>query len=450
MTLFNQQRQIAFTLDLDGLRRGLYSDKYFENIQRMMSALDDQGYRFPGENPRFASDRVAGAEVANMPVEMQIFTRRSPYALIGGVDYALALLRHAAGSFDEQGEFIAAWPDLEVDAVQDGVVIPYNGTLKTVRPVLRIRGVYRQFALLETPILGALTRISRVATNVYRTLQAARGKSVLFFPARFDLYHTQAADGYAYHLAVERYNYDHDGSLRPFISTDAQGAWWAGSGGGTIPHAVIATFFGNTSEAMLQFAATQTPQTARIALVDFENDCVATSVQVLQAMFDRYRSLIDAGDSEQADRYKLFGVRLDTGGEMRDSSVEALGDPQLDFGVVPRLVTAVREALDHAWEGWNIPNDWRERAAAYCRDVRIAVTGGFTTEKIDLFERLGVPADIYGVGSSFFANGGAAKTDFSADLVRVKHNGEWLDMAKRGRGATDNPDLVRIPPDYAD
>ena len=74
---------------------------------------------------------------------------------------------------------------------------------------MRVRGRYRDFALLETPTLGILTRASRVATNVYETLVAARGKPVLFFPARFDLHEVQAADGYAYNIAVQRFNLDY-------------------------------------------------------------------------------------------------------------------------------------------------------------------------------------------------------------------------------------------------
>ena len=64
--------------------------------------------------------------------------------------------------------------------------------------------------MLETPILGVLTRASRIATNVYEVLRVCSGKPVLFFPARFDLPEVQAVDGYAYWLAVQRYNCDHE------------------------------------------------------------------------------------------------------------------------------------------------------------------------------------------------------------------------------------------------
>ena len=45
--------------------------------------------------------------------------------------------------------------------------------------------------------LGILARQSRIATNVRRTVEAANGKPVLFFPARYDTWQTQECDGYA-------------------------------------------------------------------------------------------------------------------------------------------------------------------------------------------------------------------------------------------------------------
>ena len=74
------------------------------------------------------------------------------------------------------------------------------------------------------------------------------------------------------------------------------------------------------------------------------------------------------------------------------------------------------------------------------------VSGGFNPEKIKWFEELDVPVDIYGVGSSLMSNDEAlgTNTDFTADVVRVKINGRWVDMAKVGRAAGDNPDLEPV------
>ncbi|MDE3024561.1 MAG: quinolinate phosphoribosyl transferase, partial [Acidobacteriota bacterium] len=115
-------------------------------------------------------------------------------------------------------------------------------------------------------------------------------------------------------------------------------------------------------------------------LVDFENSSVATALDVARALGDR-----------------LWGVRLDTSESLVDSSlVEEMGDFK-PTGVNPRLVERVRDALDR---------DGFER-------VKVVASGGFTVDKIREFERLGVPVDAYGVGSSLIRGA----NDFTADVV---------------------------------
>jgi nicotinate phosphoribosyltransferase len=359
------------------------------------------------------------------------------------VDKSLEMLRHSTGYWDGES-FIDTSDKLEVWAVQDGIVVNSDGNPLNVEPVIKVRGRYRDFALLETPTLGVLTRSSRVATNVYETLMAARGKPVLFFPARFDLHEVQAADGYAYNIAIKRFNMDYSHEIGSFVSTDAQGDWWGGAGGGTVAHAAIASFLGDTAEAMMQFARILPARIPRIALVDFNNDSVRDSLRVMEAMFTTYREYCDSNNETEAAKYVLYGVRLDTSGSVRDVSVEPLGDPALDLGVNPRLVFNVRRALDSAWENWSIPPVWKEAAREYCRNVKIVVSGGFNPEKIRKFEKLEVPVDIYAVGSWLFNNNGGTVTDFTADVVRVKIHGEWVDMAKVGRRPLASENLERV------
>jgi nicotinate phosphoribosyltransferase len=446
MSIFNGRRltNAAFKLDIERMRRGWYSDKYFENVSHMFEMLNRQGYTLDLDSVKFGGLEANGLAVGNMRVEMQWFTRRKPVALVAGVDKALSMLYYCAGTIDEEQHFVSGWSEMEIEAVQDGVFAHYDGDPMQVQPVLKVRGPYRYFAMLETPTLGILSRASRIATNVYNTLVASRGKPILFFPARFDVHEVQAADGYAYDIAVQRFNRDHDRKLQSFVSTDAQGDWWGGFGGGTVPHAVIACFLGNTAEAMQCFAATQPASVPRIALVDFTNDCVGTSVAVTQRLFEQYRVLRQAGNDAEAERYRLFGVRLDTSSNMRDVSLEPLGDPLLDLGVNPRLVSAVRTALNDAWTGWNVKGKWREEARSFCQNVRIVVSGGFTPEKITRFEQLGAPVDIYGVGSSLMANDEATNTDFTADVTAVMIDNKWIPLAKLGRQACGNPDLEVI------
>jgi nicotinate phosphoribosyltransferase len=192
------------------------------------------------------------------------------------------------------------------------------------------------------------------------------------------------------------------------------------------------------------FSHTLPASIPRIALVDFNNDCVSDSLKVCKAMFKEYSCLTDEGNPSEADRFKLYGVRLDTGASLRDVSVTPLGDSLLDLGVNPRLVFNVRDALDNDWKTWDIPDALRERAKKYCRDVKIVVSGGFNAERITRFEKLKVPVDIYAVGSSLFDNHANTVTDFTADVVRIKVGNEWVDMAKVGRRACDNSDLEQV------
>jgi len=446
MSLFDGKRldNSTFKLDIERMRKGWYTDKYFTNITIMLEKLANSNQSFQGST--FRIPQHLQSEIINngdIEVEMQWFTRRQGHTIVVGVDKALSMLRHCSGYW-EGDQFIDTSDKLKVWAIQDGCKVFSDGDPLNVKPVIRVQGRYRDFAILETPTLGILTRASRVATNVYQTLIASKGKPVLFFPARFDLHEVQAADGYAYNIAVKRFNYDFANQIDTFVSTDAQGDWWGGSGGGTVAHAAIASFLGDTGEAMLNFARLLPASIPRIALVDFNNDCVSDSLRVCKLMFMNYINELTNGNEEEAKKFILYGVRLDTSGSLMDKSIRPIGDPTLDLGVNPRLVFNVREVLDADWQSWDISEELKPMAKKYCENVKIVVSGGFNPDKISRFEKLQVPADIYAVGSYLFDNHGPTVTDYTADVVRVKINGEWIDMAKVGRKQLDNPDLERV------
>ena len=79
---------------------------------------------------------------------------------------------------------------------------------------------------------------------------------------------------------------------------------------------------------------------------------------------------------------KIWGVRFDTSGNMRDASVTPRDESS--FGVCPELVWKARRYFDKMG----------------LENLKIMVSGGFGAEKIELFEKLGVPVDLYGVGST--------------------------------------------------
>ncbi|MFQ6673427.1 MAG: nicotinate phosphoribosyltransferase, partial [Fidelibacterota bacterium] len=236
--------------------------------------------------------------------------------------------------------------------------------------VMSIEGPLYLFVHLETIYLGALGRRTRVATNVKKVVEAAQGKPILYFPARFDHWSMQGGDGYAARIG---------GATA--VSTDAQGEWWGASGAGTIPHALIAACHGDTVQAANLFNV-NFPETNLIALVDFDNDSVNTSLAVARRL-----------------RKRLWGVRLDTSATLVDKSVIPLMGKTAPTGVNPQLVWNVRNALDK--EGFE--------------HVKIIVSGGFNADRIREFEKNGVPADAYGVGSALLAG----RYDFTADVVKV-------------------------------
>ncbi len=345
----------VFNLPVEKMRAGYYSDTYFNRAREI---LERDGY-----HPR---------------VRMQVFQRT--HAVLCGIDEALAILRLCTGH-EAAGAWVDGWPALGVRALHDGdEIAPFE-------PVLTIEGDYALFAHLETCYLGVLSRRTRIATNAREIVSAADGKEVLFFPARFDHHQMQTGDGYAAYIS---------GALG--VSTDANAEWWGSRGMGTVPHALIAAYGGDTVLATQKFAEYIDPSVHVISLVDFDNDCVATSLAVARALGDR-----------------LWGVRLDTSGTLVDTSLWSQMGTFVPTGVVPQLVRNVRTALDAA----GYPN------------VRIVASGGFDPPKIRAFEAEDVPVDAYAVGSAFFD--GTGRFDFTADIVALERDGAWTECHKVGR-----------------
>ena len=430
-------------LNVDLLRRGYFTDKYFVHIREIFSKLKKDPSNVLNHPQNQAGILPQDYFVPDAEVEMQWFTRRPGHTIIAGIELALACIKYCSGYWQD-GIFIDTSDELAVWAVDEGSIQPYSGRPDEVTPILRVQGKYKDFGINETVTLGYLTRASRVATNVYQLLEATGGKPTMFFPARYDIPEAQRVDGLAYATAINTYNQTHHTSLIPFVSTDAQGEFINQRGGGTIPHAAIACFLGNTVDTTLAFAEFVSPEIKRVALVDYENDCVGTSIAVAKAFYDRYCIAVQQNNEEDIKRYTLFAVRLDTSSALRDVSVPDTGNAADDNGVNPQLVFLVRQGLDSAWEKWNLPDNEVALAQTFCRSIQIVASGGFTVEKIKRFESANAPVDIYAVGSATFDNHGPTITDFTADVVKVKVGGQWMPMAKIGRRANENPTLKRI------
>jgi nicotinate phosphoribosyltransferase len=346
----------TFDLPVEKMREGYYTDPYFNHTRDTL--LQD------GRHPR---------------VVMQVFQRNR--AMLGGVDEAIAILKLCSDD----------WDGLTVHALHDGDRVEPWETAMT------IEGDYTLFAHLETVYLGVLTRRTLITTNTVRVLEAANGKPIIFMPARHDHHRVQTGDGYAAYVAGAMIG------AEVGVTSDAQASWWGGRGVGTVPHALIASYGGNTVLAATKFAEWASEDMNIVVLVDFENDSVRTALQVARALGPR-----------------LWGVRLDTSGQLVDRSLwNEMGDfdPR---GVNERLVRKVRDALD---------TDGFEQ-------VRIVASGGFTVDKIEEFERRGVPVDAYGVGSSLIRG----QNDFTGDIVMT----DGRPSAKVGRHFRPNERLELV------
>jgi nicotinate phosphoribosyltransferase len=310
----------------------------------------------------------------NPRVLLQVTAKQDGW--LSGIDETIAILKHG----------VEDWSSLTVNALYEG------DPLETWDTVMTIEGDYASFAHLETLYLGVLGHRTRVCSNVRKLVEVARPKSVMFLGARDEHFLMQPGDGFAAMIAGAKE-----------VSTDAQASLWGGRVVGTVPHSLIAAFGGDTAQAARHIAK-QLPDDAHVlALVDYENDVVRTSIEVARALGDR-----------------LWGVRLDTSEHLVDRSVLTQMGSFRPTGVNPQLVWNVRNALDS--EGFG--------------DVQIVVSGGFDAEKVQDFEDEGAPVDAYGVGAAAYAG----TFDFTADVVTVGGKPQ----SRAGRKVEPNPKLERV------
>jgi nicotinate phosphoribosyltransferase len=356
----NRLDPAIFRLPVDRIRDGYYSDAYFVLTKNLLEA--------EGEHPH---------------VTMQVFQKED--SVLGGIDEAIAVVKTSAGH-SVDGGWVNGWDQLVVHALHEGDRIAPRETVMT------IEGDYSRFAHLETVYLGSLARRSLIMRNVAEVVEAARGKQIFYFPARHDHWLVQTGDGWSAHVA---------GAIG--VSTDAQASWWGGRGIGTVPHGLIAAYGGDTLKAAVKFADRFHADMNITVLVDFDNDSVATALEVAEALGP-----------------KLWGVRLDTSEQLVDRSLLHDMGGFSPTGVNPRLVEKVRGALD----GGGFSN------------VKIVASGGFTADRIREFEAKGVPVDAYGVGSSLIRG----QNDFTADVVLL----DGRPCSKVGRAYAPNPRLERV------
>jgi nicotinate phosphoribosyltransferase len=303
-----------FTADFDEIRSGKVTDVYFERTHKILEA-----------------------KKIRKRVRAEFMTKSLPsgWGVFTGLAEILAL-------FD-------GFP-LNVRSIPEGTVF------QPFQPVMEIEGVYNDFDVLETPVLGLMCQSSGISTKAARCRIAAGGRQVISFGAR--RMHPTVAP------MIERAAYigGCDGVAL------VKGAELLGiSPVGTMPHALIIVM-GGLGPAVKAFDEVIEPDVRRVALVDTFQDEKFASLEAARALTDR-----------------LFAIRLDTPGSRRGNFVQILQE--------------VRWELDRA--GFN--------------HVKLFVSGGLDEEK--LMELREVVDGGFGVGTAISS---ATTIDYSMDIVELE------------------------------
>jgi nicotinate phosphoribosyltransferase len=298
----------------DAVLSGRATDAYFDRTVEALEAA--------GRNPRVVAEVTAD----QFP--------DGEFEVLAGVKDAAALL---------DGR------DLDVHAMREGRL--FDGG-----PVMRIEGAYREFARLETSLLGLLSNASGFATAALRARRAAPASNVLSFGARHVHPSLAAAVERAAVLAgLDGFSHVAAGDV---LDRDASG---------TMPHALMLCFGrGNQEAAWRAFDDAAPEHVPRIALCDTFTDEVDEVLRAVDALGD-----------------DLDGVRLDTTGSRR--------------GDFEHIVREVQWALDvHGRD-----------------DVDVFVSGGLGPEELRSLRGV---VDGFGVGSAIT---NANPVDFALDIVQV-------------------------------
>jgi len=285
------------TASFDEIKAGKVTDVYFERTMRILKAK--------GIDKRVKAEFIAKELPDN--AEWGVFT---------GLEECAALLKGMK---------------VNVRAMAEGTIF------RPLQPVMEIEGMYTDFGIYETALLGLICQASGVATRAARCKMAAGDRKVISFGAR--RMHPVLAP------MIERNAYvggcDGVSVLRSAELIEEEPM-------GTMPHALI-LIMGDVERAIKAFDEVIEPNVMRTALVDTFVDEKFEAVRAAEALGGR-----------------LFAVRLDTPGSRR--------------GNFYRIIEEVKWELDIRGFG----------------NVKIYVSGGLNEEKV---LELNPVVDGYGIGT---------------------------------------------------
>lgn len=316
----------------------------------------------------FKAQKIAKVFRKNNTVTLQFFQRHKN-TVLAGIDQVLDLLKTQTNINKYSIKYL-----------------PEGSEIKNKEVVLELEGPYQEFGYLEGVIDGILARATSIASNARECLQAAKGKEVIFMGDRSDYYINQEFDGRAVEV----------GGLTSH-STNAGARGRQEVVFGSIPHAIIQIFQGDVVKVM-RYYQQLFPEEELVALVDFNRDVVGDSLRLLREFGSQ-----------------LKGVRVDTSSDVSDKMFDE--NSQKDFGITPKLIKKLREALDNNGG----------------KHVKIIVSSGFFPQRIARFEAENTPVDAYGVGEFILK----VSRYFSADAVKI----DGKECAKPGRQYQKNERL---------
>jgi len=243
----------------------------------------------------------------------------------------------------------------DVYAMPEGTVFYHEDCRGVREPVVRLEGLYGEFCIYETPLLGLICQASGVATRAARMRKAVGEKALISFGIR--RMHPALSP------MIDRASY-----IGGFDGVSSlSGAKLLGiEPSGTMPHALIVVF-GDQVKAWKAFDDVISPKVPRVALVDTYSDEKMEAIMAAEALKER-----------------LYAVRLDT--------------PASRKGDFAELIREVRWELDI--RGFN--------------HVKIFVSGGLNEENMRELSDAG--AEAFGVGTAL---SNAPTIDFAMDIVEI-------------------------------
>ena len=178
---------------------------------------------------------------------------------------------------------------ISVRAIEEGTLF------RTYEPVMEIEGMYSEFCIYETAILGLICQASGIASRAARCKLAAGERNVISFGAR--RMHPAIAP------MIERNAFigGCDG-----VAVEASSKLIGASPSGTMPHALV-LIMGDTVEATKAFNEVIDKKVKRISLIDTFNDEKVEALRVAEALGDDiYAIRVDTPPSRRGDLKEIL------------------------------------------------------------------------------------------------------------------------------------------------